>query len=108
MIKELDSVVLAVDVPAHRLKAGDVGTIVHAHAGGKGFEVEFVALDGETIAVVTRVRMLMILPSSLVSPLLRRDTDSQTLRLQHPPTYEGPHPAHVKLFTFQASMGRVR
>ncbi|OGA23877.1 MAG: DUF4926 domain-containing protein [Betaproteobacteria bacterium RIFCSPLOWO2_02_FULL_67_26] len=53
MIKELDSVVLAVDLPAHRLKAGDVGTIVHAHAGGKGFEVEFVALDGETIAVVT-------------------------------------------------------
>jgi len=53
MIKELDSVVLAVDVPAHRLKAGDVGTIVHAHGGGKGYEVEFVALDGETVAVVT-------------------------------------------------------
>jgi hypothetical protein len=53
MIKELDSMVLAVDLPAHRLKAGDVGTIVRVHAGGKGFEVEFVALDGETIAVVT-------------------------------------------------------
>jgi hypothetical protein len=55
MMKELDSVVLAVDLPAHRLKAGDVGTIVHVHEGGKGFEVEFVALDGETIAVVTLV-----------------------------------------------------
>jgi hypothetical protein len=53
MIKELDSVVLAVDLPAYRLKAGDVGTIVHVHGVGKGFEVEFVALDGETIAVVT-------------------------------------------------------
>lgn len=54
MIKELDSVVLlAVDLPAHRLKAGDVGTVVHVHGGGKGFEVEFVALNGETIAVAT-------------------------------------------------------
>lgn len=53
MIKELDSVVLAVDLPAHRLKTGDVGTVVHAHGSGKAFEVEFVALDGETIAVVT-------------------------------------------------------
>ena len=26
---------------------------MHVHGGGKGFEVEFVALDGETIAVVT-------------------------------------------------------
>jgi Domain of unknown function (DUF4926) len=53
MIKELDSVVLAVDLPTHRLKTGDVGTIVHVHGGGRGFEVEFVALDGETIAVAT-------------------------------------------------------
>lgn len=53
MTKELDSVVLAVDLPAHRLKTGDVGTVVHVHGDGKGFEVEFVALDGETIAVAT-------------------------------------------------------
>jgi len=32
---------------------GDVGTIVHVHVGGKGFEVEFVALDGETVAVAS-------------------------------------------------------
>lgn len=53
MIKELDSVILAVDLPAHRLKTGDVGTVVHAHAGSQGFEVEFTALDGETVAIVT-------------------------------------------------------
>lgn len=53
MIKELDCVVLAVDLPAYRLKTGDVGTVVLVHEGGKGFEVEFVALDGETIALVT-------------------------------------------------------
>jgi hypothetical protein len=52
-VKELDSVALAVDLPAYHLKKSDVGTIMHAHAGGKGFGVEFVALDGEAVAVVT-------------------------------------------------------
>ena len=66
MIKELDSVVLAVDLPAHRLEAGDVGTIVLVHGGGKGFEVEFVALDGETIAVVT-------LTAAELRPVARRE-----------------------------------
>jgi hypothetical protein len=53
MIKELESVVLAVDLPALGLKAGDVGTAVLVHSGGEGYEVEFVALDGETVAVAT-------------------------------------------------------
>jgi hypothetical protein len=53
MLKEHDQVVLCSDAPQHRLEAGDVGTIVHVHDGGKAFEVEFVALDGETAAVVT-------------------------------------------------------
>jgi hypothetical protein len=30
-----------------------VGTVVLVHHGGAGYEVEFTALDGETIAVVT-------------------------------------------------------
>ena len=53
MIKELERVVLSADLPDEGLKAGDVGTVVMVHTGGKGFEVEFVALDGETIAVTT-------------------------------------------------------
>ena len=53
MIRELDSVVLAVDLPALGLKSGDVGTAVLVHSGGEGYEVEFVARDGETIAVTT-------------------------------------------------------
>lgn len=53
MIRELDRVVLNEDFPAEGLRAGDVGIVVMVHQGGKGFEVEFVALDGETIAVVT-------------------------------------------------------
>src|SRR5258705_6161382 len=53
MIKELDSVVLATDLPAHGLTKGDIGTVVMLHQGGKGCEVEFVTLAGKTIAVVT-------------------------------------------------------
>ena len=53
MIKELDLVVLKRDLPEGRLKAGDIGTVVLEHSGGQGFEVEFLTLTGETVAVVT-------------------------------------------------------
>jgi hypothetical protein len=53
MIKEVDDVILACDLPEHGLSAGDIGTVVLAHRGAVGYEVEFTTLDGETIAVVT-------------------------------------------------------
>lgn len=53
MISELDNVVLECELPENGLARGDVGTVVLVHEGGKGYEVEFVALDGETVAVVT-------------------------------------------------------
>lgn len=53
MIHELDPIVLAVDLPEHGLKAGDVGTIVLVHGEGEGYELEFISLDGETLAVTT-------------------------------------------------------
>jgi ATP-dependent exoDNAse (exonuclease V) alpha subunit len=52
-MKELESVVLATDLPKEGLKRGDIGTIVLVHPGDKGYEVEFITLDGETIAVVS-------------------------------------------------------
>ncbi len=52
MIKELNQVVLTVDLPDHGLVRGDIGTVVLLH-GEEGYEVEFVALDGETIAVAS-------------------------------------------------------
>ena len=52
-IKEHDCVVLTEDVPEAGLEAGDIGTAVHVHAGGAGYEVEFMTLAGETLAVVT-------------------------------------------------------
>jgi len=49
-------VVLAEDLSAHGLRAGDVGTVVLRHEGGRGYEVEFATLDGEAVAVVTLKR----------------------------------------------------
>ena len=53
MIKEHDCVVLTTNLPDERLEAGDVGTIVHIHKVGAAYEVEFMTLTGETVAVVT-------------------------------------------------------
>jgi len=53
MIKEHESVVLTVDLPSAGLMAGDVGVVVHIYEGGKAYEVEFIALDGNTVAIET-------------------------------------------------------
>jgi len=52
MFKELDTVVLTLDLPQHGLRQGDVGAIVHAAANPPGYLVEFVAYDGHTVALV--------------------------------------------------------
>jgi len=53
MIRELDRVVLTADLPELGLEAGDIGTVVLVHRAGKGFEVEFTTLEGETLTVAT-------------------------------------------------------
>ena len=53
MIREHDRVVLTADVPRERLVAGDVGTVVHIHKDGEAYEVEFMTLNGKTVAVTT-------------------------------------------------------
>ena len=50
---EHERIVLMTDLPEHGLQAGDVGTIVHIYGGEQAYEVEFVALTGKTVAVVT-------------------------------------------------------
>jgi hypothetical protein len=66
MIKEHECIVLTQDLPAGGLQAGDIGTVVHVHRGGAGYEVEFMTLAGETVAVLT------LLPAQL-RPIARRD-----------------------------------
>ena len=53
MIQELESVALTVDLPEHNLKKDDLGTVVLTHPEGCGFEVEFLTLEGETLAVIS-------------------------------------------------------
>ena len=62
MIKELDPVVLKRSLPKERLKSGDVGWVVMVHGGGAGYEVEFMTLSGDTVAVVT-------VPAAAVRPV---------------------------------------
>jgi hypothetical protein len=50
MIKGLDCVALAADLPDHGLAVGDVGAVVHVYEGGHSFQVEF-TFDGRTVAV---------------------------------------------------------
>lgn len=66
MIKEHDRVVLTAELAEFGLQAGDVGTVVHVYRGRKAMEVEFLALDGETIAIQT-------LPASKVRSVSRRE-----------------------------------
>ena len=66
MIKEHDRVVLKSEIAEEGLKVGDVGTVVHVHKGGEAFEVEFITLDGETVAVTTVL-------ASQVRPVHRRE-----------------------------------
>jgi hypothetical protein len=66
MMKEHERVVLTVPVPASRLEAGDVGTVIHVYSDGQAYEVEFVTLAVHTAAVLT-------LEASQVRPVTRRD-----------------------------------
>lgn len=52
MIKLLDTVVLARDVPEHGLRAGDLGAVVDTPGPG-ALEVEFVLASGRTQALVS-------------------------------------------------------
>lgn len=66
MIKEHDCVVLTHDIPDEGLKAGDLGTVVHIHREGAAYEVEFITLTGQTVAVATVLQ-------SQCRPVSRRD-----------------------------------
>jgi hypothetical protein len=75
MIKEHDRVVLRKEVPEQRLKTGDVGTVIHVHKEGEAYEVEFVALDGEILAIAT-------LDASQIRPVQRKEiTHARLLRV---------------------------
>ena len=59
MFEGHDRIVLTEDIAVAGLKAGDVDTIVHVHRGGEAFEVEFLALDGNTAAIATALAAMI-------------------------------------------------
>ena len=65
-IRELDQVVLTADLPTEGLVVGDVGTVVLIYREGQAYEVEFMTLEGKTLAVVT-------LEASQVRPVGQRE-----------------------------------
>ena len=65
-IRELDQVVLTADLPTEGLVVGDVGTVVLIYREGQAYEVEFMTLEGKTVAVVT-------LETSQVRPVGQRE-----------------------------------
>ena len=50
-IRLLDVVALTADMPKHNLTRGEIGTVVECYPGD-AYEVEFVAEDGYTYALV--------------------------------------------------------
>jgi len=74
MIKEHDRVVLKRGIPDHGLQTGDVGTVIHVCKEAEAFEVEFLTLHGETVAVAT-------LNASQVRPVQKKEiTHARLLR----------------------------
>jgi len=65
MMAEYETAVLTEDIPERGLRCGDVGTVVMVHGHG-GYEVEFLTLTGETLAVLS-------LGSDMVRPIDRRE-----------------------------------
>jgi hypothetical protein len=52
VLEETELAVLTVDLPEYGLRAGDIGTVVLVH-GRTGYEVEFMTLEGEMVAVTS-------------------------------------------------------
>jgi hypothetical protein len=67
-------VILTVDLPAHGLLTGDVGTVVERHVvPGKeeGYSVEFFDMTGRTVAVATVPAHQLRAPTSADRPAAR-------------------------------------
>ncbi len=61
-IKLLDVVALGVDLPAHNLWKGQVGTVVDILSGGNAYEIEFSDREGRTYeSLGLRAEQLIIL-----------------------------------------------
>lgn len=88
MFEELDTVELTHDIKEYGLKEEDLGAVVNVYNDGKAYEVEFVAPNGRTIALLT------LMPSDIRSALSKREHFSYGL---NPSIYA--HNASARIFT---------
>jgi len=51
MIKEFERVYLTEDLEGTPFVKGDVGVVAMTHQNGKGYEIEFFAIDGSTLVL---------------------------------------------------------
>ncbi|HEY9780269.1 MAG TPA: DUF4926 domain-containing protein [Leptolyngbyaceae cyanobacterium] len=72
MIHELDRIILTTDLLEYGLEQGDIGTVVLVHQGGAGYEVEFVTLNRDTVAVVS-------LYNEQIRPIGSRDAHARVM-----------------------------
>ena len=77
MFEELEVVELAHDIKEHNLKKGDRGAVVFIYESASGrsraYEVEFVAPNGRTIALLT------LMPDDIRSHMNKDEYDSRLL-----------------------------
>lgn len=71
MIEEHANVVLTENIPENGLAKGDVGVVVHVHQGGSAYEVEFLTMDGGTVALLTLEASQVQLADSRMIPHVR-------------------------------------
>jgi Domain of unknown function (DUF4926) len=68
-------VILTIDVIEHRLRAGDVGTVVERHivpgVAEEGYSVEFFDMTGNTVGVVTLPARALRVPTPADRPAAR-------------------------------------
>jgi hypothetical protein len=73
-IKLLDVVALTTNLPKHSLLRGEIGTVIECYSDN-AFEIEFVAQDGYTYALVT-------LRGDQIIPLRQKRDHSDTVLVQ--------------------------
>ncbi len=71
MIEEHSNVILTRDIPEQDLFKGDVGVVVHIHEGGEAYEVEFLTMDGSTVALLTLEASLLRVADARMIPHVR-------------------------------------
>jgi len=82
-IQLLDVVALTMDIPKHNLVRGEIGAVVECYPND-GYEVEFIALDGYTYALLA-LRGNQLIPLRQKPQRMAKFTIPATIFVNQPP-----------------------